>query len=205
MSRVIKKTIHLLHKRHKGILYFQRALAKKRLPEYAAAIHAQGAPLTTCWAFIDGTKHPVARPSARDQLDGLHENLQRSIYSNVFEADPDDAFRHYHLYGDPAYGCNEWMTCPFSLAQPGSPEQMFNRDMSSVRESVEWSFGRLKTLWPTCAYAAKNKIRHFAVGKMWLVAALLTNCHTCMQPRGNQISMYFNLMPPTVHDYLYTI
>jgi len=74
--------------------------------------------------------------------------------------------------------------------------------MSSVREAVEWSFGRLKTLWAFINYDKKMKARNAPIGKIFLVATLLTNCHCCMQPRGSQISMFFDLQPPSLDEYL---
>lgn len=75
----------------------------------------------------------------------------------------------------------------------------FNRDMSSVRESVEWGFGRLKSLWEFLNWDKKQRVRQTP---LFVVGALLTNCHTCMQPLGNQISMCFGLAPPTLDAYL---
>jgi hypothetical protein len=74
--------------------------------------------------------------------------------------------------------------------------------MSSVRESVEWSFGRLKVLWPTLAYEKKQKVRQATIGRSFLVGCLLSNCHCCLQPSGNQISMFFGLNPPSIEEYL---
>lgn len=121
---------------------------------------------------------------------------------DAFASDPDELFSNKHLYGDPAYGCCDYMICPFPLADPKSPEGLFNSKMSSVREAVEWSFGRLKTLWSYISTEKKMKLRQAAIGKQFLVATLLTNCHCCMQSGGNQISMYFGLEPPSLSTYL---
>ena len=66
-----------------------------------------------------------------------------------------ETFEGKYIYGDPAYGCSDLVCCPFGSAEPGSRQSEFNSAMSSVREAVEWSFGRLKTLWPTVAYDKK--------------------------------------------------
>ncbi|KAE8953635.1 hypothetical protein PF005_g32953 [Phytophthora fragariae] len=59
----------------------------------------------------------------------------------------EDIFEGKVIYGDPAYGVSEYLCCPFALAAHGSLEEEFNARMSSVREAVEWGFGRVKTLW----------------------------------------------------------
>ena len=84
-----------------------------------------------------------------------------------------ETFKGKYIYGDPAYGCSDLVCCPFAFAEPGSRQSEFNSSMSSVREAVEWSFGRLKSLWPTVAYDKKMKVRQFTIGRTFLVASLL--------------------------------
>ena len=38
------------------------------------------------------------------------------------------------------------------------------------------------------------------MGLYYPVANILTNCHTCLY--GSQSSLYFNLAPPVLEDYL---
>ena len=49
----------------------------------------------------------------------------------------------YVLYGDPAYGLSRNIVSPFRGHGLSLREKGFNRDMSSVRVSVEWTFGKL--------------------------------------------------------------
>ncbi|KAF0724850.1 hypothetical protein Ae201684P_020504 [Aphanomyces euteiches] len=112
------------------------------------------------------------------------------------------SLKHYCLYGDPAYGCQPCLACPFPNAAPGSLQATFNSSMSAVRESVEWSFHIVKSLWSHVSFDKKMKVRNCPVGMLWLVATLLTNCHTCLKPHGNQVSLYFSLLPPTLDEYL---
>jgi hypothetical protein len=74
--------------------------------------------------------------------------------------------------------------------------------MSKVRESVEWNFGRMKTLWAFITFKNLQKIMLSPVAKIVGVAMLLTNCHCCYN-KGNQISSYFNMQPPTLEEYLH--
>ena len=38
------------------------------LQEYAAVIHAKGAPLDTCFGFVDGTIRPISRPGQHQRV-----------------------------------------------------------------------------------------------------------------------------------------
>jgi hypothetical protein len=183
-SRICKRTIAILNAKHATLLYFARATVLKRLDVYCAAVTRKGSPLRACWAFIDGTKQYIARPSARTNPGSSFENLQRSVYSGhprrhclnwqaatapggiiVSVYGPVEGRRHDTtmlsmsglleymekdvrfegkvIYGDPAYGTTDYLCCPFPLATPGSVQAEFNARMSSVREAVEWGFGRV--------------------------------------------------------------
>ncbi|ETV70602.1 hypothetical protein H257_13977 [Aphanomyces astaci] len=107
----------------------------------------------------------------------------------------DGTFEGRYVYGDPAYGCNHCMICPFASPDADSNERRFNARMSKVCEAVEWSFGRLKILWPFVFDDKKMQVRRTPAGKLFYVAVLFTNCHCCMQPMGNQISI-----PPMSKD-----
>jgi hypothetical protein len=230
-SRIIAATVHKIYTRFQNLLYFNVQLVEKYIDRYCSAVYMARAPLRTCWAFIDGTKHYISRPSPRGNPESVYENLQRSVYNghprrhclnwqgvttpdgiivSMFgpvesrrhdstmlaesrllqrlETHPAKIFDGKCIYGDPAFGCSEYVCCPYPMSEPGSSEAAFNSDMSSVREAVEWSFGRLKNLWAFLQFDKKQRVRQSPIGKMWLVAVLLTNCHTCLQPEGNQIS-----------------
>ena len=49
----------------------------------------------------------------------------------------------YVLYGDPAYGLNQNILPPFKVAQITANERAFNKQVSKVRKSVEWGFGKI--------------------------------------------------------------
>ena len=49
----------------------------------------------------------------------------------------------YVLYGDPAYGVSRNILSPFRGQRLMPAEQEFNRAMSAVRVSVEWTFGKI--------------------------------------------------------------
>ncbi len=101
------------------------------------------------------------------------------------------------LYGDGGYTKSPYLMIPFRGEK--TEEQMFNIQMSSVRSSVEWGFSRLCSLWAFCNFYANQKVFLQPVGKYFLVATILTNCHTSLY--GNEISSYFGMDPPSLEEY----
>ncbi|KAH9112688.1 hypothetical protein AeMF1_013014 [Aphanomyces euteiches] len=136
-------------------------------------------------------------------VEGRRHDATVLAMSNVLEVIKANATpRRFYVYGDPAYGCGDCIACPFPAAQPGTNEAWFNASMSSVREAVEWSFHILKSLWAFLNFDKKLMVRNSPIGKLWFAATLLMNCHTCFKLHGDQISMYFDLVPPSVDEYL---
>jgi hypothetical protein len=242
-SRIVAATVSLLYEKHRDLLYFHSKLLEDHIDSYCQAIRAAGAPLKTCWGFIDGSKQYIARPSARETATIPNENLQRSVFNghpqrhcfnwqsiqapvgiivslfgpvegrkhdstllslsgvlDVMAEDAQGTFAGKLIYGDPAYGCSTFVCCP--ATSPCAPSVEFNCRMSSLREGVEWGFGRIKVLWEFMNWDKKQRVRQAPVGLNFFTTVLLFNCHTCMQPLGNQISMYFGLAPPTLEEYL---
>jgi hypothetical protein len=75
----------------------------------------------------------------------------------------------------------------------------FNRSMSAVRVSVEWLFGDVINYFKFLDFKKDLKIGLSAVGKMYIVCALLQNAITCLY--GNNTSKYFQLHPPEINEY----
>ncbi|KAF0724854.1 hypothetical protein Ae201684_016603 [Aphanomyces euteiches] len=112
-----------------------------------------------------------------------------------------EIFNGYCIYGDPAYGMSRWIMSGFKGSQLTSEQKMFNSSMSKVRTSVEWNFQILKKLWSFCTFKDQQKIMISSIAKNVAVAMLLTNCHCCIR-NGNKISYFFDLPPPSLHEYL---
>ncbi|DBA03527.1 TPA: hypothetical protein N0F65_011428 [Lagenidium giganteum] len=85
---------------------------------------------------------------------------------------------------------------PFKGNNLSEQQQQFNAAMSSVRESVKWTFGKMKALWACIDFSKKHKVMLSPAGKIVQVAMLMTNSHCCYY-RGNQVSAYFGVDPPT--------
>ncbi|OWZ21783.1 hypothetical protein PHMEG_0003613 [Phytophthora megakarya] len=78
LSRIIQHMVLYLYRRFESIIYFQRRVCTERIHRYAEAVRMKGAPMSSVFGFIDGTKNAVCRPSSRP---GTNENLQRQVYS----------------------------------------------------------------------------------------------------------------------------
>ncbi|KAM7310855.1 uncharacterized protein ISCGN_007763 [Ixodes scapularis] len=105
----------------------------------------------------------------------------------------------YVLYGDPAYPLRPLLLKPYgSKATPAQVE--FNKAMSTVRQAVEWGFGKVVAEFAFVDFKKNQKIRKQKVALMYRVAVLLSNCHTCIY--GSQITSFFDLEPPTLIEYL---
>ncbi len=106
----------------------------------------------------------------------------------------------YVLYGDPAYGLTQNILAPFKGAQITASEQAFNKEMSRVRISVEWGFGKIMQYFAYLDFKKNQKVLLQPVGKYYAVACVLINCHTCLY--GSLTSKYFGLNPPSLETYL---
>ena len=75
----------------------------------------------------------------------------------------------------------------------------YNKSMSAVRTSVEWTFGDIN-YFKFLDLKKKLKDSSSQMGKMYVVCAILQNALTCMY--GNTTSQFFNLDPPHLNEYL---
>ena len=208
-------------------------LNPENLVNYAAAIHAKGAPLTNCWGFIDGTVRPISRPgnNQRAVYNG-HKRVHAIKFQSVATPDglvsllagPFEGKRHDSgmlresgllpvlqehsvspageimcIYGDPAYPLRPQLQAPFKGANLTAQQQLWNRQMSSVRVSVEWLFGDITTYFKFIDFKKNLKIQLSAVGKMYIVCTLLKNARNCLY--GSITSDFFRMEPPHLQEY----
>lgn len=108
--------------------------------------------------------------------------------------------RRMCIYGDQAYPILPFLLRPFHGANLNALQFRFNRVMSLSRISVEWSFGKVIKIFAFLDFKKNLKLLLQPVDRIYIVGALLTNCHTCFY--NSQVSMYFNCQPPLIEDYL---
>ncbi|KAL1444353.1 hypothetical protein MTO96_029902 [Rhipicephalus appendiculatus] len=106
----------------------------------------------------------------------------------------------YCIYGDPAYPLRPLLMRPYGGATLTEQQQLFNEGMSTVRHAVEWGFGKVVAEFAFVDFKKNQKILLQNVGRMYRVATLLTNCHTCLY--GSQTGMFFGLRALLLEDYL---
>lgn len=122
----------------------------------------------------------------------LYDQLERHMTTPAGDA--------YVLYGDPAYPLSTFIITPYHGRVISAQQALFNKKMSAVRTCVEWAFGKILSLFSFLDYKKNQKLYLQPVGKYFLVASILTNCHTCLY--GSETGMYFGLEPPTLQEYL---
>lgn len=106
----------------------------------------------------------------------------------------------FTLYGDPAYPVREHLLAPYRGAMLTPAQQLFNKKMSKVRVSVEWSFGKVVQYFAFLDFRKNLKVLLQPIGKYYVVGTLLTNCHTCLY--GSVTSDHFCMHPPNLNTYL---
>lgn len=106
----------------------------------------------------------------------------------------------FTVYGDPAYPIRQHILGPYRGAAVTAAQQQFNKEMSRVRESVEWGFGKVVQYFAFLDFRKKQKILLQPIGKYYVVGVLLVNCHTCLY--GSTTSSHFDVSPPDVQTYL---
>ena len=105
------------------------------------------------------------------------------------------------LYGDPAYPLGVHLQTPFQGRVLTPEMQAFNKAMSSVRVSVEWMFENITKYFSFIDFKRQMKLNLSAIGKMYIVSALLENARTCLY--GNIVSTTFELEPPRLEQYFW--
>jgi hypothetical protein len=118
-----------------------------------------------CYGPVEGRRHD----SGMYQESGLDQQLQQ-IFLTTGKA----------IYGDSAYANKAYLWTPFKSARISRDQQEFNTTMSTVRESVEWSFGKLSSIFGFIDFHKNQKVYLQPVAKYFLVSTLLCNAHTCV-------------------------
>ena len=110
---------------------------------------------------MEGRRHDCALLNASGLLQNLVQHSQTPAGQNLC------------IYGDPAYPIRPQLLGPFKGAHVTQVQKEFNKAMSKVRISVEWIFGDIINYFAFINFRNNLKIGLSAVGKMYIVCALL--------------------------------
>ena len=113
--------------------------------------------------ILEGRRHD----SAMLADSGLLDDLEQRAFSITREP--------MALYGDPAYPLRVHLQVPYRGAGIKPQMELHNKAMSSVRMSIEWLFGDIVNYFKFLDFKKNLKISLNAVGKVYIVAAILRN------------------------------
>ena len=132
--------------------------------------------------FLEGRKHDAGM--LRDSH--MPDDLELHAYSPTGQV--------MCVYGDRAYPLRAHLQAPFRAgARALTPAmELYNKNMSKVRTSVEWIYGHVTNSFKSLDY--KNNLK-IGLGTV----AIIRNALTCMY--GNQTSAFFAVEPPSIHEY----
>ncbi|XP_067040714.1 uncharacterized protein [Acropora muricata] len=106
----------------------------------------------------------------------------------------------FTLYGDTAYPIRQHILGPYRGAGLTPLQEQFNGNMSKLRESVEWGFGKIVQYFAFLDFSKNLKFLLQPIGKYYVIGTLFTNCHTCLY--GSTTTSLFGVPPPGIEEYL---
>ena len=103
-------------------------------------------------------------------------------------------------YGDPAYALHAQIISTFRTDNNYSDERwQFNKGMSTVRQSVEYGFGKTIQYFSYLDFTKGQKLYLSPIGRYYRVGVLFTNIHTCLY--GSAVTSLLRVKAPEVRDY----
>ena len=105
------------------------------------------------------------------------------------------------VYGDKGYPWSPEIQVPYKGENIPRWKKKINKKMATVRLSVEYGFLKISQDFAFCSYARSQPLTWMQNCKSYMVAALLSNCLTCLYGY-DLICDIFNLDPPSLEFYL---
>ena len=134
---------------------------------------------------------------------GRHHDLRVLKDSGLTEAiRANSSFDGYYLYGDPGYHSTDILIAPWKGAGLTPDQVEINKIMSSVRVSVEWSFGLVSGTFQWVDWKRGQRALQSPVACHYIMAVLLTNCRSCLRQSNAGVSK-FGVLPPKLTEYLH--
>lgn len=156
--------------------------------KFQAVVTPDGIVSHLCGPFT-GNRHDIT--ILRES--GLLENLRQQLR---------DKDGPYCLYGDAGYALCPQLLCPYKGARITREQHRFNTTMSRIRIAVEMQFGKVLQYFAFNDYKKNLKPGLQPVALYYVVATVLTNCHTCLY--GSAVTSLFQSGAPSVEEYLAT-
>ncbi|KAK3714768.1 hypothetical protein QZH41_007490 [Actinostola sp. cb2023] len=103
------------------------------------------------------------------------------------------------VYGDPAYPLRVHLQGPYKGGNLTAMQEAYNQSMSKVRVAVEWVFNDILNYFAFLDFKKNLKVGLSAIGKVYLVCALLRNARTCLY--GSSTTTFFDVDPPSLEQY----
>ena len=103
------------------------------------------------------------------------------------------------VYGDAAHAVLSHVDRGFRGVNLSPAQKAYNCVLSSVRVSVEWSFGLVVDLFPFVDFRKNLKLMLSPIGNYYTVSVILANAHTTLY--GCETSLYFEMAPPSLEEY----
>lgn len=104
------------------------------------------------------------------------------------------------LYADRGYAMHLHLWVANQGANINQAAREWNTEMNRDRTSSEWGYGKVATLWSYLDHKQQQKLLLQPVGLHYIVAVILTNCHTCLY--GSVTTHWFRAKAPKLKSYL---
>jgi hypothetical protein len=165
------------------------------------------------WKSIHGVKHQTLDTAHGLTADmygpmSVRRNDLRLLGDSEIELELEglqlDWDRKVIIFGDSIYPIGEFLKS--YLTNPGNNDRIstHNGAMKSVRISIEWNYATTAALFEYVKDVKKLRLlRKRTTVKIYTVCTILRNCHVCLY--GSQSSIYFNIVPPSLSDYILQI
>jgi hypothetical protein len=112
-----------------------------------------------------------------------------------------DSFNGFFVLGDSVYPNNDVIVSVYRGRNLPLAAQAINMVMCPIRTCIEWGYAKIVPYWLFIDLKNPMKVRGAQVEAYWHVSAFLTNVILCARG-SNEISMYFDLLPPTLELFL---
>ena len=106
----------------------------------------------------------------------------------------------YAMYGDLVYAQSIYQLSGFRKPPTGSNKALFNRQMSSIQNTVEWGFRDVIEKWKFQDFHSAMNIFEMPVAEFYTNGVFLSNICKCLY--GNKTKYYFEAVQLTLDDYL---